>query len=78
MLILTSLENIYYLHRKNDLFLIKYIYLWVCLSTNIKILVKKSIHREQPNQDKKMKTAGSVLLSMFMRDNEKCNISHAP
>ena len=25
-----------------------------------------------------MKIADSVLLSMFMRDNEKCNISHAP
>ena len=37
---------------------------------------KKSIPREQPNQNKKMKIA--VLLSLFMRDNEKCNISHAP
>ena len=25
-----------------------------------------------------MKIAGSVLLSLFMRENEKCNISHAP
>ena len=25
-----------------------------------------------------MKTADPVLLSLFMRDNEKCNISHAP
>ena len=25
-----------------------------------------------------MKVADSVLLSLFMRDNEKCNISHAP
>ena len=38
---------------------------------------KKSIPREQPSQNKKMKIADSVLLSLFMRDNEKCNISHA-
>ena len=25
-----------------------------------------------------MKIADSVLLSLFIRDNEKCNISHAP
>ena len=34
-----------------------------------------SIPREQ--QNKEMKIADSVLLSLFMRDNGKCNISHA-
>ena len=37
-----------------------------------------SIPREQPNQSKEMKIADPVLLSLFMRDNEKCNISHDP
>ena len=37
---------------------------------------KKSVPREQPNQNKDMKIAISVLLSLFLRDNEKCNISH--
>ena len=37
------------------------------------------IPREQPgNQTKEMKIADSVLLSLSMRDNEKCNISHDP
>ena len=36
----------------------------------------KSIPREQPNQNKEVKLADSVLLSLF--NNEKCNISHAP
>ena len=39
---------------------------------------KKSICREQPNQTKEMEIADSVLFCLFMRDNEKCNISHAP
>ena len=39
---------------------------------------EKSIPQEQPNQNKKMKIVDSCLLSMFMRDDEKCNISHAP
>ena len=30
------------------------------------------------NQTKEIKIADSVLLSLFMRDNEKCNNSHAP
>ena len=34
---------------------------------------KKLIPREQPNQNKEMKIADSVLLSQFMRDNEKSN-----
>ena len=34
--------------------------------------------REQPNKNKDMKISDTVLLSQFMRDNEKCNISHAP
>ena len=34
------------------------------------------IPREQSNQNKEMKIAASVLLSLFMRDNETCNISH--
>ena len=29
-------------------------------------------------KNKEMKIADSVLLSLFMGDNEKCNISHAP
>ena len=33
---------------------------------------------EQPNQNKEMKIADSDLLSLFMTDNEMCNISHAP
>ena len=37
-----------------------------------------SIPREQPNQNKGMKIADLVLLSLYMRDNKKCNISHAP
>ena len=39
---------------------------------------KKSIPREQKNQNKDMKITDPVLLSLFMRDNEKYNISHAP
>ena len=39
---------------------------------------KKSIPREQPNQNKDIKIADSVLLSLFMRNNEKCNNSHTP
>ena len=39
---------------------------------------KKSIPQEQPNQIKEMKIADPVLLSLFMRYNEKCNIFHAP
>ena len=40
---------------------------------NISLLIsgKTSIPREQPNQNKEMKIADSVLLSLFMRDNEK-------
>ena len=37
-----------------------------------------SIPQEQANQKKETKVADSVLLSQFMRDNEKCNISYAP
>ena len=37
-----------------------------------------SISREQLNQNKEMKTADPFLLGLFMRDNEMCNISHAP
>ena len=37
-----------------------------------------SISREQPNQNKGMKIADPVLLSLFMRDNEKCNFFHDP
>ena len=37
----------------------------------------KLIPQEQPNQNKEMKIADSVLLNLFMRDNEKCNISDA-
>ena len=36
------------------------------------------IPRDRPNQNKEMKIADSVLLSLFRRDNEKWNISHAP
>ena len=32
----------------------------------------------ESNQNKEIKIADSVLLSLFMRGNEKCNISHAP
>ena len=35
-----------------------------------------SISGKQPNQSTEMKIADSVLLSLFMRDTEKCNISH--
>ena len=38
----------------------------------------KLMSREQPNQNKEMKIADSVLLSVFMRENERCNISHTP
>ena len=34
--------------------------------------------QEQLNQNKEMKIADLILLSLFMRDNEKCNIPHAP
>ena len=44
---------------------------------SIKNSGKKLIPQEQPNQNKGMKIADSVLFSLFMRDNEKCNISHA-
>ena len=37
-----------------------------------------SIPREQPNQNKEMKISESVLMSLFMRDNRKYNIFHAP
>ena len=43
----------------------------------LKKLLKKSIPREQPNQNKEMKIADSVLLGLFMKNNEKCNISHS-
>ena len=33
-----------------------------------------SITRNQPNQNKDMTIADSVLLSLFMSDYEKCNI----
>ena len=39
---------------------------------------ERSIPRGQPNQNKEMKIADSVLLNRFMRDNENCNISQAP
>ena len=45
---------------------------------SIKISGKKSIPREQPNQNKEIKIATSAISSLFMKDNEKCNISHAP
>ena len=38
----------------------------------------KSIPREQPNQNTEMKIADLILLSLFMRGDDKCNISHAP
>ena len=38
---------------------------------------EKSIPREQPNQNKGMEIADPDLLSLVMRDDEKCNISHA-
>ena len=34
------------------------------------------IPREQPNRNKEMKISDSVLLGLFVRDNEKCNTSH--
>ena len=37
-----------------------------------------SIPREQPNHNKDRKMAYSVLLGLFMRGNETCNISHTP
>ena len=39
---------------------------------------KKSIPRDQSNQNKEIKVADSVLLSLFIRDNGKCDIPHAP
>ena len=33
---------------------------------------------KQPNQNKEKKITGSVLLRLVMRENEKCNIDHAP
>ena len=42
-----------------------------------KVLKVKNSGKEQQNQHKKVKIADSVLLSLFMRDNCKCNISHA-
>ena len=39
---------------------------------------KKSIPREKANQNIKMKITNWVLLNLFMRDNEECNVSHAP
>ena len=39
---------------------------------------KSSIPRELPNQNKDVKIADLVLLSLFMLDNEMCNISYAP
>ena len=49
---------------------------------NIWIIQKNSgqtsIPGEQPNQNNEMKIADSVLSSLFMRNNGKCKISHAP
>ena len=39
---------------------------------------KKSVPWEQLKQNKEMKIADSDLLSLSMRENEMCNISHAP
>ena len=36
----------------------------------LEILETMSIPREQSNQNKEMKTADSVLLSLFIRDNK--------
>ena len=33
---------------------------------------------DKPNRNKEMKIVYSILLSRFMSDNEKCNISHVP
>ena len=38
---------------------------------------KSRIPREQPNQNEEMTIADLVLLSLFIKDNEKCNIAHA-
>ena len=46
------------------------------LNTNLKNSGKKSIPREQPNQNKIENCR--LGLSLFMRDNGKCNIFHAP
>ena len=72
-----SLDNIYIRFR----LLKKY---GICLFTTVheqtqsKESGKKSIPREQLNQNKEMKIADSVLLSLFIKGNEKCNISHCP
>ena len=42
------------------------------------ILVKISILREQANQNKEMKITDFVLLSLFVKNNGKCNTSLAP
>ena len=46
-------------------------------TTSAKNTGKSSIPREQPNQNRDMKIADSVLLNLFMIDNEICNISDA-
>ena len=50
------------------------------LINNMKNLGKKSIPipREQPNQNKEIKIADSVLLSLFMRNNKKSATSLTP
>ena len=38
----------------------------------------RSLENNQTKKNKEIKSVGLVLLSLFMRDNEKCNNSHAP
>ena len=64
-------------------YLILFVQVWVkCFDKAVYCIIlygkSRSLSREQPNQNKEMKIADSVSLSLFIRDNEKCNISHAP
>ena len=45
---------------------------------HVNLITLTEISREQPNQNKEKKIADLVLLNLIMRDNEKCNIFHAP
>ena len=74
LITLLKVTNCKFLLIKHCNSVVKNYSLFGVLYANIKISGES---REQPNQNKEMKTANLFLLSLFMRDNEKCNISHA-
>ena len=48
------------------------------MKNSFKSLVKNRSFESKQIKNKEMKIADSVLLSLFKKGNEKCNISHAP